>query len=110
MSLSVVVAAAVAGVGVYSLYLRRTANNANSRGTFESFGFTTLRLQSSTVMNHNMKLLRFSLPDPNATSGLSLTSATLTISFPSGSWLPVLRPYTPVSEFSEYFHVSPVNF
>jgi cytochrome-b5 reductase len=103
MSFPVVVAAAaaVAGVGVYSLYLRRTANNAEtagSKGTFSSFGFTSLRLQSAEMMNHNTRRLRFELPDPNATSGLSLTSATLTISFPNGRWLPVLRPYTPVSE------------
>lgn len=98
MSISVVVAAAVAGVGVYSLYLRRTSNNAESKGTFASFGFTSLRLQSAEMVNHNMRHLRFELPDPNAKSGLSLTSAVLTISFPNGGWIPVIRPYTPVSE------------
>lgn len=96
MSISVAVVAGVAGVGAYSLYLRRDANS--DQGTFASFGFTSLRLHSTELMNHIMRRLRFELPDPNAKTGLALTSATLTISFPNGSWIPVLRPYTPVSE------------
>jgi hypothetical protein len=36
-------------------------------------GFTSLRLHSAEVVNHNTKRLRFELPDPNARSGLSLT-------------------------------------
>ena len=33
------------------------------------------------------------------------TAALLTYSFPTGSWLPVLRPYSPVSDISEPGHI-----
>lgn len=57
----------------------------------------SLPLESSSQINHNTKLLRFSLPHSTDTSGLALTSAVLTLSWPKGRWLPVARPYTPVS-------------
>jgi cytochrome-b5 reductase len=106
MSTSLAAAAAIAGVGVYALYLRRNAAakdpSTSTKEVFSSFGFTTLPLQSSELINHNTKRLRFELPNPNVASGLSLTSALLTISFPGGGWKPVLRPYTPVNDLSEH--------
>lgn len=85
VSLPAAAAAAVAGVGVYTLYSR------------------SVRLESSELVNHDTKRLRFALPDPKQSTGLSLTSAVLTISWPSGSWLPTIRPYTPVNYISAYY-------
>lgn len=99
MSTQVAVAAAIAGIGVYALYLRRnSAQDKSGKPVFSSFGFRSLRLHSTELINHNTKKLRFELPDASQPSGLSLTSALLTVSFPNGGWLPVLRPYTPVNE------------
>ncbi|CAF9906611.1 MAG: NADH-cytochrome b5 reductase [Alectoria fallacina] len=69
------------------------------------FSFQDLRLESSEVVNHNTKRLRFELPDKDAVSGLRASSALLTKATPSGAWLPVLRPYTPISDPDEPGHV-----
>ncbi|KZM24496.1 oxidoreductase [Ascochyta rabiei] len=61
----------------------------------------SLPLESSEQVNHNTKLLRFKLPNPTNVSGLPLTSAVLTASWPKGRLLPVARPYTPVSASDE---------
>lgn len=84
----------------------------------------SLRLESSEMVNHNTKRLRFSFPNPDATSGLSLTcksfhvlprpsvlmkaASVLTVSWPKGRWFPVLRPYTPISALgiSPFLHFS----
>ncbi|GIC92993.1 cytochrome b5 reductase family protein [Aspergillus udagawae] len=64
--------------------------------------FVYLQLHSSENVNHNTKRLCFRLPGgENAQSGLDLTSALLTFSKPAGSWLPVLRPYTPISKLDK---------
>lgn len=103
MSTQVAVAAAVAGIGAYALYLRSTATASPPTGKpiFSSFGFRTLKLQSTELVNHNTKRLRFELPDATQLSGLTLSSALLTVSIPNGRWLPVLRPYTPVNDIDE---------
>ncbi|KAK1759208.1 NADH-cytochrome b5 reductase 2 [Echria macrotheca] len=102
MSTQVAVAAAVAGIGVYALYLRRSSASAQTgKPIFGSFGFHSLKLHSSELINHNTKKLRFELPDASQPSGLSLSSALLTVSFPNGRWLPVLRPYTPTNDLDE---------
>lgn len=101
MSTQVAVAAAIAGIGAYALYLRSNGSAKSDKPVFSSFGFHTLRLESTELINHNTKKLRFELPDAKKPSGLSLTSALLTISFPKGRWLPVLRPYTPTNELNE---------
>ncbi|KAH6635633.1 hypothetical protein B0J18DRAFT_462704 [Chaetomium sp. MPI-SDFR-AT-0129] len=104
MSTQIAVAAAVAGIGVYAWYLRGNNNSSSgnaSKPVFSSFGFHTLRLDSTELVNHNTKKLRFALPDPKQPSGLGLTSALLTISRPAGRWLPVIRPYTPVDDLNE---------
>ncbi|KAK3687591.1 ferredoxin reductase-like protein [Podospora appendiculata] len=101
MSTQVAVAVAVAGIGAYALYNNRQAAASSDKPIFSSFGFRSLRLHSTELINHNTKRLRFELPDPNQPSGLSLTSALLTVSFPNGRWLPVLRPYTPTNDLNE---------
>jgi cytochrome-b5 reductase len=99
MSTQVAVAAAVAGIGAYTWYSRSNSTKSD-KPVFSSFGFHTLRLDSTELINHNTKKLRFELPDASKPSGLSLTSALLTISLPNGRWLPVIRPYTPVNDLS----------
>ena len=99
MGTQVAIAAAVAGIGAYAWYLRSNSTPSD-KPVFSSFGFRTLRLDSTELINHNTKKLRFELPDASKPSGLSLTSALLTVSFPNGRWIPVLRPYTPVNDLS----------
>ncbi|CRK14804.1 hypothetical protein BN1708_011265 [Verticillium longisporum] len=87
-------------LGIYSRMMTGSAH-ADSGSPPKMFGsgpaFVSLPLESSEVVNHNTKRLRFRLPDENAVSGLALTSAVLTMSWPKGRWLPVARPYTPIS-------------
>ncbi|KAL4920055.1 hypothetical protein BDW62DRAFT_177500 [Aspergillus aurantiobrunneus] len=99
----------VGGIGTYaaSTYFSRSAfaesPNAEPQKVFgRGPAFKSLRLHSSENVNHNTKRLRFQLPGgENSQSGLGLTSALLTFSKPEGSWLPVVRPYTPVSKLDE---------
>jgi cytochrome-b5 reductase len=77
--------AALVGAGAYTLYSR------------------SVRLESSELVNHDTKRLRFTLPDKTQSTGLTLTSAVLTISWPKGSWIPTIRPYTPVNDLSAYY-------
>jgi len=63
--------------------------------------FTSLRLHSVESLNHDTKRFRFALPDQNAVSGLGLASSVLTFCRPNGSFLPVIRPYTPVGDLDE---------
>jgi len=64
---------------------------------------TSLKLQTSEQLSPNTKKLRFELPEPDVKSGLGLTSALLSLSFPpkNGRWTPVLRPYTPTNDLNE---------
>ncbi|KAL4909649.1 hypothetical protein BDW74DRAFT_173144 [Aspergillus multicolor] len=64
---------------------------------FRGFRPASLRVQSVETLNHNTKRLRFEYPDKSWASGLHLTSSLLTICWPQESWLPAIRPYTPVS-------------
>ncbi|GME66140.1 Oxidoreductase FAD/NAD(P)-binding protein [Neofusicoccum parvum] len=72
---------------------------------FGSFNPTYLRLESTEDVSHNTKRLRFALPHPTDQTGLPLTSALLTLSWPPGRLLPVARPYTPVSHAADAGHV-----
>lgn len=117
MSTQVAVAAGVAGLGIYAFYLRRNTSGSATGAALatnmdasdlkpgklplSSFGFHSLRLHSTELINHNTKKLRFELSDPSQPAGLGLTSALLTISFPKGRWLPVIRPYTPTNDLNE---------
>jgi hypothetical protein len=69
---------AVAGIGAYygtRSFLMPTghAESPEPPKVFGGFGFTTLRLQDVTVVNHNTKRLVFEFPDEQAKSGLTLT-------------------------------------
>jgi cytochrome-b5 reductase len=99
MSTTALVAAAAVAVGAYALYRKTTAPPDGP--PFASFGFRTLKLSRAQMVNHDVKRLRFDLGDPQTKSGLTLTSALLTISFPGGGWMPVLRPYTPVNDLGK---------
>ncbi|GAD98908.1 hypothetical protein PVAR5_7611 [Paecilomyces variotii No. 5] len=89
-----------AGLGLYTITSIPTAHASSGEpdAVFSRFGFKSLRVQSVQTVNDNTKRLVFEFPDPDARSGLSLTSALLTIMRPEGRWLPVLRPYTPISD------------
>ncbi|KAI0147358.1 oxidoreductase NAD-binding domain-containing protein [Xylariaceae sp. FL1272] len=95
---------AVAGVGL-SVYTRYNLAHADNNAPPKAFGsgpaFLSLQLQSSEDVNHNTKRLRFTLPTEDHVSGLNLTSALLTYSWPKGAMLPCVRPYTPVSASDE---------
>lgn len=109
MSSSALFAAAAVVIGAYVAYTRTLssaqAETAGGKPTFASFGFRTLKLASTESLNHNVKHLRFDLPDPQATSGLAVTSALLAITFPNGSWVPTLRPYTPINDTDDRGHI-----
>lgn len=60
-------------------------------------GFTELRLHSAEMVNHNVKKLTFILPGAETTTGLSPVTSLLTQHTPEGAWIPVFRPYTPIS-------------
>ncbi|KAF7590338.1 hypothetical protein BBP40_002988 [Aspergillus hancockii] len=98
-------ALAVFGIGAYCarsyLLPQAHAESGEFPVMFSGFGFTALRLQSVKAVNHNTKRLVFEFPNKNARSGLSLTSALLTFSRPNGRWLPVVRPYTPISALDQ---------
>ncbi|KAI3324133.1 oxidoreductase NAD-binding domain-containing protein [Xylariaceae sp. AK1471] len=98
------VALAGVGIGVYSRYIMNTAH-ADSGAPPKAFGsgpaFLLLQLRSSEVVNHDTKRLRFALPTDEHVSGLNLTSALLTFSWPKGCMLPCVRPYTPISPSDE---------
>lgn len=101
--LGTVVVAGV-GIGAYTRYMGGVAY-ADNGAPLKAFGggpaFLSLQLQSSESVNHNTKRLRFALPTDEHVSGLPLTSALLTFSWPKGSMLPCVRPYTPISKSDE---------
>ncbi|KAK5069882.1 hypothetical protein LTR64_007936 [Lithohypha guttulata] len=61
-------------------------------------GFTEMKLQSAEQVNHNVKRLTFALPTDDSTTGLLPITSLLTRHTPEGAWIPVFRPYTPVSD------------
>ncbi len=79
----------------------KKASEAGSTGatfTGGDQGFVSLKLDSVEVVNHNVKILKFAFPDPNAVSGLHIASALLTKYQAPGMEKPVMRPYTPISD------------
>ncbi|KAF1949872.1 oxidoreductase NAD-binding domain-containing protein [Byssothecium circinans] len=91
-------------IGLTYTYLNRNIH-ADTSEPRKAFGkgpaFVSLPLESSETVNHNTKRLRFKLPHEDDISGLSTTSALLTMSWPKGCWTPVARPYTPISDMEE---------
>ncbi|PWI69153.1 hypothetical protein PCL_01538 [Purpureocillium lilacinum] len=103
------VAATGVAVGVASRFFGGAVRADSPASPRKAFGggpaFLSLPLESSELVNHNTKKLRFRLPEKDAVSGLTLTSALLTFSWPKDQWFPVVRPYTPVSSSDEPGHI-----
>ncbi|EME38673.1 hypothetical protein DOTSEDRAFT_75430 [Dothistroma septosporum NZE10] len=58
-----------------------------------------LTVTKSEQVNHDTKRITFALPGgDNEISGVPAGSAILTQHNPSNGWLPILRPYTPISD------------
>ncbi|KAM5527607.1 oxidoreductase NAD-binding domain-containing protein [Fusarium oxysporum f. sp. phaseoli] len=92
------------GLGIFSkLFIRNvSAQSAAPRKVFGNGpALVWLPLESAEMVNHNTKLLRFKLPLQEDVSGFPLTSSVLTVCWPRGRWLPVARPYTPISPLEE---------
>ncbi|KAL5359968.1 hypothetical protein BJX96DRAFT_64299 [Aspergillus floccosus] len=98
---ALVSAFAAGGVGAYYSTRSAYAESGEPPKVFGGFGLMTLSLKDVQQVNHNTKRLAFEFLDPHAQSGLTLTSALLTVSWPEGRWLPVLRPYTPISRLNQ---------
>ena len=64
-------------------------------------GFLSLKLERSEIVNHNVKKLTFSLPEPDMESGLPVASAVITKYKGPEMEKPVIRPYTPTSDVGE---------
>ncbi|KFZ13908.1 hypothetical protein V502_06356 [Pseudogymnoascus sp. VKM F-4520 (FW-2644)] len=91
-------AAAITAVvaGCYALYSYSTRAPERSPKTFgRGPGFTSLQVHSVEQLSPDTKRLRFALPRQNAISGLTTTSALLTLCRPESHLFPVIRPYTP---------------
>ena len=69
-------------------------------------GFTELKLESAEMVNHNVKRLTFALPEDDSVTGMSPVTSMLTRHTPEGAFIPVFRPYTPVSANDEPGHVT----
>ncbi|KAJ4266024.1 hypothetical protein NW762_003997 [Fusarium torreyae] len=63
--------------------------------------FVKLPLESSEIVAPDTKRLRFKLPQETAITGLPLTSALLTLTWPNGFFPPTPRPYSPISPSDE---------
>ncbi|EXJ95734.1 cytochrome-b5 reductase [Capronia coronata CBS 617.96] len=61
-------------------------------------GFISLKLAEVHEYNHNTKILKFALPDPEQVSGLSVASAVITKYQPPNGEKPIIRPYTPIND------------
>ncbi|KAK8112642.1 NADH-cytochrome b5 reductase [Apiospora sp. TS-2023a] len=93
---------AAAGVGLTLLSRNLTGEASASTGAPRKIfpggpALIALPLESSELVNHNTKRLRFKLPEPDAVTGLPLEASLITFAFPKGSWFPTGRPYTPIT-------------
>lgn len=64
-------------------------------------GFTELRVHSTEEVNHNVRKITFILPTEDTVSGLAPVTSMLSQHWPEDGWLPVMRPYTPISDNHE---------
>lgn len=68
-------------LGIYSRLVAKSPVLADSGAPPKAFSggpaFVSLPLESSEMVNHNTKRLRFKLPNPDAVSGLPLTCTSL---------------------------------
>ncbi|KAF2215683.1 hypothetical protein CERZMDRAFT_104874 [Cercospora zeae-maydis SCOH1-5] len=68
-------------------------------------GFISLKLDKVEEINHNTKKFIFSFDNPEAVSGLPVTSALITKYKGPDDAKPTIRPYTPVSDEGERGHM-----
>lgn len=66
--------------------------------TEQDQGFIDLALEKIEDINHNTKRFRFKFDNPEAVSGLTVTSALITKFKGEEDEKPTIRPYTPVSD------------
>lgn len=105
-------ATAVVGLGIATSTYNHESHTAHAdsptgpKTVFPGSGFTTLKLESAEMVNHNVKRLRFALPEQDSITGLGPVSSLLTRHTPDGAWIPCFRPYTPVSDSDEPGHVT----
>ncbi|KAK6836757.1 hypothetical protein PG989_006810 [Apiospora arundinis] len=97
---------AAAGIGLTLLSRNLTSEASADTGAPRKIfpggpAFVSLPLESSELVNHNTKRLRFKLPEPDAVTGLPLEASLLTFAWPKGSWRPDGKPYTPVTTADE---------
>ena len=81
-------------------------SSAKSAFTGGDQGWVGLRLESVENYNHNTKKFRFKLPEEDQVSGLAVASALLTKYKGAQMEKPVIRPYTPTSDESEWTLIS----
>ncbi|RMZ83074.1 hypothetical protein DV738_g1286, partial [Chaetothyriales sp. CBS 135597] len=110
--------ALVLGYGVSHYYLGRdtlalstahaesVSSDAKGPKVLAWKGFTELKLESAETVNHNVKRLTFALPDKDSVTGLAPVTSLLTQHTPEGAFIPVFRPYTPISANDEPGHVT----
>ncbi|VUC22805.1 unnamed protein product [Clonostachys rosea] len=106
--LTTVLAGGIA-TGIYSKFIMQEVHADSGPKPKKVLGggpaFLSLPLESSEMVSGDTKRLRFKLPKEEDVSGLPLTSAVLTVSWPKGSWRPVPRPYTPVTPSDDPGHL-----
>ncbi|KAH7182461.1 uncharacterized protein B0J16DRAFT_343726 [Fusarium flagelliforme] len=98
------ITASAIGVGVLSKMMFSTASaESNTPQKIFKGGFASVKLplHSSEYESPDTKRLRFKLPRETDITGLPLSSAILTFTWPEGSWLPTPRPYSPISPADE---------
>ncbi|KAL9559685.1 hypothetical protein MBANPS3_000308 [Mucor bainieri] len=74
-----------------------------SESVFRTRGFASLKLLEVHPINHNTSLFRFALPE-GQTSGLPVASCVIA-KHSSGGFMPVIRPYTPISDEKAVGHI-----
>ncbi|OAQ70979.2 oxidoreductase NAD-binding domain-containing protein [Pochonia chlamydosporia 170] len=103
------IAASSLAIGITAKFLIQDARTDSQSSPPKVFGagpaFFSLPLESAEMVNHNTRLLRFKFADKEAVSGLPVNSSVLTMSWPQGRWVPVARPYTPITATDEQGHL-----
>ncbi|EGD98623.1 NADH-cytochrome b5 reductase [Trichophyton mentagrophytes] len=102
--------AVVAGAGYYYWQMQQMPGAAIKKDRKPVFtggdqGWVDLKLSAVEEVSHNVKKLRFELPDSESVSGLHIASALLTKFKGEGDAKATIRPYTPVSDEDEPGHL-----
>ncbi|KAM5484336.1 NADH-cytochrome b5 reductase [Microsporum audouinii] len=102
--------AVAAGAGYYYWQWQQTSAAVVKKDRKPTFtggdqGWIDLKLSAVEEVSHNVKKLRFDLPDSESVSGLHIASALLTKFKGEGDAKPTIRPYTPISDEEEPGHL-----